>query len=346
MPKVVILGAGVIGLTTAIVLRKNGFNDVTIVGRHHPGDKLTHEFTSPWAGASIVSFAFENKLLQDIDLISFKEFNREVDHVPEAGVMYCPGVHYSEVDDAAAEAWAQKLYLNTTPIPKDQLPKGVKFGYKFLSFTMSAPKYLDWLVANVKKLGVPLERGTFESLDQVAEKYGADIVVNCTGLGSQYLTDVQDKTVNAIRGQTVLVHAPHVKTQMYREGPDVYTYIIPRPDGNVICGGTLDYVNKSTVADSEITRDILKRVYALNPELTHGKGPDSFNIVAENVGFRPGRKDSVRVEKEIRDARRTNKKLTIVHNYGHGAHGYQSCWGSAVKVLELLNGAVQLKAKL
>ena len=64
-------------------------------------------------------------------------------------------------------------------------------------------------------------------------------------------------------------------------------------------------MNKSTVADSNITRDILKRVYELNPELTHGKGPDAFNIVSENVGFRPGREGSVRIEKEIRSTKQT-----------------------------------------
>ncbi|KAI9248857.1 hypothetical protein BDA99DRAFT_524634 [Phascolomyces articulosus] len=344
MPKVVILGAGVLGLTTAITLKKNGYDDITVVGQYHPGDDLTHEFTSPWAGASIVTFAFENKLLQDIDRISFQEFKREADQVPEAGVMYCPGIHYSEVEDAPAEAWGHKFYLNTSEIPKDQLPQGVKFGYKFLSFTMNAPQYLSWLVSNVQKLNIPIERDTFESLGQVSEKYGADTVINCSGLGSATLKDVQDKTISAIRGQTVLVHAPHIKTQMYREGPDVYTYIIPRPDGHCIVGGTLDYDNKSPVPNPEISKDILKRVYDLNPELTHGKGPDAFNIVKHNVGFRPGRKDSVRVEKETLDA--GNKKFTVVHNYGHGAHGYLSSWGSAVKVLELLNNGVQVKAKL
>lgn len=58
-----------IGLTTALVLLKNGYKDVTVVGKYHPGDKLTHEFTSPWAGASIVSFAAENTSLQGKNLI-------------------------------------------------------------------------------------------------------------------------------------------------------------------------------------------------------------------------------------------------------------------------------------
>lgn len=124
-------GAGVIGLTTAILLKRHGYQDITIVGKHHPGDKPTHEYTSPWAGASIVSFAAENKLLQgrsashkvkklfsildsnhilEVDQISFQEFKRQAESVPESGVMYCPGIHLSEVDDPAHEAWSKKLY--------------------------------------------------------------------------------------------------------------------------------------------------------------------------------------------------------------------------------------------
>lgn len=163
---------------------------------------------------------------------------------------------------------------------------------------MTAPKYLDWLVGQVKLLGGRLERGTFESIQAVAEKYHADAVVNCTGLGSRALADVRDETLHPVRGQTVLIRAPHIKTQMYREGPNTYTYIIPRPDGTAIVGGTLDHVTRKTEPDPEVTQSILSRVYALNPELTHSRGPAAFDIVAENVGFRPVRQGSVRLEKD------------------------------------------------
>ncbi|KAI9320393.1 hypothetical protein BX666DRAFT_1851580, partial [Dichotomocladium elegans] len=349
-------GAGVIGLTTAIVLRKNGFDKVTIVAKYHPGDPLTHEFTSPWAGASIVSFAQDSDSLQAIDLVSFQEFMREADHVPEAGVMYCPGVHYSEVDDPAAEAWAKKAYLNTAPIPKEELPDGVRFGYRFLSswclpyiVTTHAPRYLEWLVKSSRALGISLERGEFSSISQVARRYPqADVIVNCTGLGARRLADVRDSTVHAVRGQTVLVRAPHQKTQLYREGPNTYTYIIPRPDGNVIVGGTLDYDNTSIEPSRAITQSILKRCYALCPDITHHRGPGAFEIISENVGFRPSREAGVRLEKQIMGNRGAPaRKITVVHNYGHGAHGYQSCWGSATRVLELLqNGPSNVRARL
>ncbi|KAL1931916.1 hypothetical protein VTP01DRAFT_8972 [Rhizomucor pusillus] len=347
MTQIVVFGAGVIGLTTAILLKRHGYQDITIVGKHHPGDKPTHEYTSPWAGASIVSFAAENKLLQEVDQISFQEFKRQAESVPESGVMYCPGIHLSEVDDPAHEAWSKKLYQDTVVLSTSELPKGVKFGYKFLSFTLSAPKYLEWLTKVARdELGIKLERGNFASIQQVAEKYpDARAIINCTGLGSRYLQDVKDQTVYPVRGQTVLVHAPHIKTQMYREGPTVYTYIIPRPDGNVICGGTLDSKNTNTEPDHNVTKDILKRVYDLYPELTHHKGPEAFNIVSENVGFRPVRTVGPRIELEKKEY--NGRSVNIIHNYGHGPHGYQSSWGSAAKVLELLEDrADALKAKL
>ena len=50
------IGAGVSGLTTAVDLLKNGYKDVTVIGKYIPGDK-TVGYTSPWAGASILSFA-------------------------------------------------------------------------------------------------------------------------------------------------------------------------------------------------------------------------------------------------------------------------------------------------
>lgn len=48
-PKIHVVGAGVVGLTTALVLQLKGY-DVTILAKHFPGDK-SPEYSSPWAGA-------------------------------------------------------------------------------------------------------------------------------------------------------------------------------------------------------------------------------------------------------------------------------------------------------
>lgn len=44
------------GLTSAVALLQAGYKDVTVIGQYIPGD-MTTEYTSPWAGASVLSFA-------------------------------------------------------------------------------------------------------------------------------------------------------------------------------------------------------------------------------------------------------------------------------------------------
>ncbi|KAF7721190.1 hypothetical protein EC973_005121 [Apophysomyces ossiformis] len=231
MEKVVVLGAGVSGLTTAICLLRNGYKDVVVVGKHLPGE-MTWEYTSPWAGASILSFASsKDKFLQEIDRESLKEFTYLESHVPEANIMYCPGV---ELFDEPAEPgedrlWVRNHYNEFEELSREQLPEGAISGYRFSTFTACVPRYLTWLTNKLKELGGRLERDEFKSLDDLMEKYkDVHILVNCSGLGASHLTDVQDATMYPIRGQIVVVRAPHVKKQLYRTD---------RPDGRevVIC---------------------------------------------------------------------------------------------------------------
>ena len=60
-PAYIILGAGVVGLTTALELGDRfPHAEITIVAKHVPGDR-TVEYCSPWAGAnwcSMVSIIF------------------------------------------------------------------------------------------------------------------------------------------------------------------------------------------------------------------------------------------------------------------------------------------------
>lgn len=133
-----------------------------------------------------------------------------------------------------------------------------------------------------------------------------------------------------------------------------WTYIIPRNDGTVICGGTVDRENRQTAPDDSITKDILKRICELCPEITHGKGPDHFDIVSVNVGFRPGRQNGIRIEKEVKRKwfmsslksrfyqiyliisldRSNGQKVTVCHNYGHGSHGKKGIKQSCIEAVK------------
>ena len=221
----------------------------------------------------------------------------------------------------------------------------LKTNYDYID-TLSVPKYLDWLVEQVIKLGGKVQRiHAVDSLQQVIESSQCDILVNCTALGAAKLSDVRDSNMYTVRGQTILVEAPHIRQQIYRDGKNSIVYIIPRGDGTVICGGTMDTVNKNLNAEPELTKQLLENAYKNCPDLTHGQGVDKFKIVSINVGFRPGRKEGIRLEKEVRASAVSGKKVTIVHNYGHSSHGYQSSWGCSQRVVKLLNNK-SLIAKL
>ena len=47
----IVYSAGVSGLTTALLLAKNGNHNITIIAKHMPGD-YDIEYASPWAGAN------------------------------------------------------------------------------------------------------------------------------------------------------------------------------------------------------------------------------------------------------------------------------------------------------
>lgn len=68
-----------------------------------------------------------------------------------------------------------------------------------------------------KRNGGTVLRKRLETLDEIGAKF--DVIGNCSGLGARHL--VNDTSVYPIRGQTIRVHAPHVK-HFYVFGNDHY----------------------------------------------------------------------------------------------------------------------------
>jgi D-amino-acid oxidase len=81
-----ILGAGVIGLTTALVLRRDYPDaNIVIVAKHLPGDRSI-EYTSPWAGANWASMAHDNGPLEKYDEVTFRKFEKLAEERKDAGI--------------------------------------------------------------------------------------------------------------------------------------------------------------------------------------------------------------------------------------------------------------------
>ncbi|KAJ7241025.1 D-amino-acid oxidase [Mycena haematopus] len=358
--QVVVIGAGVVGLTTALLIQEKGGYQVEIVAEILPSDPKSIKYTSHWAGAHHVSLAGPDIRQQKMDQDTFKTmWELSAPGGPAEGCFL--RIHEEEY---FAEPIANPEVLQVMPdyqvLPSKALPADCAAGISFTTLTIDSPVYLNYLLSRFLAAGGSIVRGTVQHIAQVAEggagifngrKYlsAPSAVIVCVGLGARTLGGVEDQDMYPIRGQTVLLRAPWIKFGRAISSKDgLWTYIIPRRSGDIIVGGIKVDNDWYPVPRQDTTLDILERGFALCPELA----PPNIRaqreatledlqpiIIEEGCGLRPGRKGGIRLEIDWVVVQ-NQKKVPVVFNYGHGGYGYQSSWGSAALAARLLEQAL------
>lgn len=157
-PSFLVLGAGVIGLSTALTLRTAYPNSsITIVAKHFPGDRSI-EYTSPWAGANWATMAHDNGPLEHYDRVTFQRFAKMVDEQgigEEIGIgrMGMWGIFDEPIEkagvlsDGIGKLWFGELVGGLRELNGEELPGGAAFGLDFGStFRINTQVYLNWSV--------------------------------------------------------------------------------------------------------------------------------------------------------------------------------------------------------
>ncbi|KAJ4987583.1 FAD dependent oxidoreductase [Stagonosporopsis vannaccii] len=372
---IAILGAGIIGLTSSLVLaHAYPRSKIILVAKHFPGDRSI-EYTSPWAGANWSSMANDNGPLEKYDEVTFRAFGALMDgqnvhgcqvvkkgEGNEAGlgrqqmwaVLDAPIEETNLQTPATGRIWYDELVGGLRHLTEDELPEGAVFGLEFPStFRINTQVYLQWLQSQALSKGIRLERRQVTSINELLSLHpDTSLVLNATGLGALNLEDVRDTNMYPTRGQTVLVAEPKTPMKRMYEFERTYyrspkridpttTYVFPRTlGGGVILGGSRQDNDWSNEWDSQLETQILERSCKLAPEL--GK-PEDLQIIARNIGLRPSRKGGPRIELE---KEKQKWSVPVVHAYGHSGAGYQASWGTAERVLELVQKAINPSAKL
>ncbi|KAK5988090.1 D-amino-acid oxidase [Cladobotryum mycophilum] len=347
---IVVAGAGVIGLTSALLLSKSKANKITVVAKHMPGDKDI-EYASPWAGANFLPMAMDEKDGR-WERRTWPELKRLTEEVPEAGIHFQKSRVYRRHKDLdtrsghpidplfAKDPWYKSLLTDYRELSQDEMIPGQDSGCEFTSLCINTNIFLAWLVGQCLKNGVVFKRVV---LKHIRDAKGlshtgqpANIIVNATALGSLRLGGVEDTAMAPARGQTVLVGNschPMIVSSGTDDEPEELLYMMERAaGGGTIVGGTYDIGNWNALPDPNVATRILTRAVRAWPQLTDGKGIEGLNIISHNVGLRPYRKGGMRLEEEALD-----DGTSIVHNYGHGGWGYQGAYGCAERVVELVN---------
>jgi D-amino-acid oxidase len=310
--RILVLGAGVSGLSTAHELLARG-HAVTLWAREEP-------LATTSAIAAAVWYPFEAGPPDRIAAWAVRSYARFV----RLARAETPGVRLETLVDLHARslgrpAWVAALEGHR-PLEGARLA-GFEQGWEARVPVIETPLYLPWLAGRVRALGGTLERRAVTELDQTR---GFDALVNCTGLGARVL--FRDEECFPIRGQIVRVARGEVERALYfRDAEGGFGYVVPR-SRDCVLGGTAERGVESLEVDDATTRTILARCRALEPLLGR-------EVLSVAVGLRPGR-TAVRVERELRDGR------PVVHDYGHGGCGVTLSWPCAEDACALVEEAL------
>ncbi|MFD8175055.1 FAD-dependent oxidoreductase [Streptomyces sp. NPDC059709] len=307
--EVVVVGGGVIGLTTAVVLAERG-RRVRLWTRE-PVERTT----SVVAGGLWWPYRIEPvALAQSWALRSLDVYEELAARPEETGVRMAEGV-LGETGPDEVGAWA------AARLPGLRASTAAEYGGSGLWVRLpliDMSTHLPWLRERLIAAGGTVEN---RAVTELAEA-DAPVVVNCTGLAAREL--VPDPAVRPVRGQLVVVENPGIRTWLVSADPrsGETTYFLPQP-GRLLLGGTAEDDVWSTEPDPAVAEAIVRRCAALRPEIAGAR------VLAHRVGLRPAR-DAVRLERgTLPDGRR------LVHNYGHGGAGVTVAWGCAQEAARL-----------
>ena len=310
-PDALVVGAGVVGLTTAISLAEAGLR-AHILAAAPPQQSTSFAAGAIWGpvrtGGSARSLEWSRVGL---------EVMSELAADPRAAIRQVSGVEVAATAAAPPE-WVSLLPQHRLLEPRE-LPGGYASGWRYTAPIAAMPQYLRYLTDRFTAAGGTVEYAApLTSLRPSAGPKDVPVIVNCTGIGARDL--VPDPAVTPVRGQVVIVENPGIEEFFrYPSQGSESTYFFPHGDV-VLLGGTAEEGAWDLTPDPAITTRIQRACAAVEPRLREAR------VIAERVGLRPYR-SQVRLEAEdLGDGR------VLWHNYGHGGAGVTLAWGCAREV--------------
>ncbi len=340
---VVIVGGGIVGCMTAMALVDSGHR-VTIVERNQIASQTSGE--SSWAGGGIVFpllpwiYSEPVNQLTGYGAKSYQKICERLERetgLPtgfiKSGFLLLP-----PYDQTAAIKWCaayQQAYELLDKVDSQLAANTVQPSLWMPEVCQVRPPYLmkalrQWLEQNNVTL---LEQTELSPLDEIKPltswetldglEIKADKFVVTSGAWSfQLLKSVADKlNIKPMRGQILLYQpAQNLKQIVYKDG----FYMIPRADGKLLAGSTLEDVGFDTSVTEEVKAELAKKAEVIMPAL---KG---LPIIKHWSGLRPG------TPKNLPTISAHPQIQNLYLNTGHFRYGLTMAPASARLVLELM----------
>ncbi|MCH9701001.1 MAG: FAD-binding oxidoreductase [Actinomycetia bacterium] len=357
-PGVLVIGAGVSGLSTALVLARRGWK-VSVLADGFGAETVTTVAGAVWEWPPSVCGRHHGQSVLARSagwaMTSYRRFAQLAAN-PRSGVSLRPAVFYfrHRVDDHPGEL--EKMLQIEQHLPgfiHDPTliaahgvnpDAGVVDAYSYLAPVVDTDRYLDWLGQQVRTAGVTITRRSLRGAladqeQQLRAEFSAELIVNCAGLGALKLAG--DTTMDPHRGALLRVlndgtAMPRITTVLAvandsSAAAQDMIFIVPRGEDRLLIGGLVEAGRWDTglTTDDRVIRDMLARAVQFLPVLGKAQ-PDLTDPL--RVGLRPFRTGGARVEAQ--------PETGIVHNYGHGGAGITLSWGCAEQAADTADAIV------
>lgn len=307
MSSVIIVGGGISGLLSALELNAAGLN-VTLLEKELIGRE------SSWAGGGIVSPLYPWRYPQAVsDLTTWSQARYPVfcaQLFAETGInpeFTCSGMLIIDTDEhEAALAWADQQQVDLRLVKRIDLLEwetNLNPHYEQALWLPNVaqvrnPRLLKSLYQAAHQRGVRcLEKQAVEDFiyetDRITavktktQTYRADYVVLTMGAWSNDLLHkiASPLRIEPVRGQMLLfsTQAGLISHIVMMQG----RYIIPRRDGHVLVGSTLEYAGFDKQTTDEARKDLTEAAYDLVPALA------DYALIGHWAGLRPGTPDGI-----------------------------------------------------
>jgi D-amino-acid oxidase len=354
--RVLVVGAGVSGLTSALALARSGV-EVEIVAEKFQSDLVSVVAGALWEWPpAVCGYHRDQTSLERSKEWAMESYEIFTDLARDrsTGVyMRRANFYFTKPQTARELHKMNELAPKVRGFVRDagladangvSPETGIVDAYAFIAPMIDTDVYMGWLRRQVEAAGVTITQRRIDGrlADQEAQlcaEFGASAIVNCTGLGAAEMHGTQTyplrgALVRAINDGSRMPKVTEAHCVSHPEGSTEQdmVFIVPRGENMLLLGGLTEEDEWSLdigLHNHQPIRDMYRRCLEFMPVLARAEiDPDE----PVRAGLRPLRNGNVCLERE--DA--TN----IVHNYGHGGSGFSFSWGCAHEVASTARDAV------
>ncbi|MEH2392768.1 MAG: FAD-dependent oxidoreductase [Nostoc sp.] len=362
--KILVIGAGVSGLTTAICLRELGFRVVIVA------DRFAADLTSivagalwEWPPAVCGSHGAPRSLERSKDwcMTTYNKFKKiHAEFGSEETGLYLKDAYFyfkdvlenrptelrkmNELKDKV-DGFERGLQIVKETIDLS-FKGGIKDAYKHMAPTTNTDVYMKWLLQQVKDIGCEIIQekitvNVVQNEQELLRRFNAKAIVNCAGLGS--IATTGDTSMYPLRGALVRVKnlgkvvtdahcISHEESSLNEQ--DI-VYIVPRGDDLVVLGGLTqqDQWNTDLSLEVPIIRQMYDGCLEFLQELRELPLDEKEPV---RIGLRPLTEENVCVERVL--------NTHVFYNYGHGGSGVTLSWGCSQEIVQLVQEMLREEA--